>query len=59
MAAIDAALCESLDADSVAAKPFAHLPVLGVPGWWAANADPAFYADSTVFRAPRKTGASG
>lgn len=26
------------------------LPVLGVPGWWPDNADPAFYADATVFR---------
>lgn len=34
-------------------KPFAPLPVLGVPGWWAANAEPGFYADPAVFRAPR------
>jgi len=34
------------------------LPVLGVPGWWPANADPAFYADEAVFR-PRRDGASG
>jgi hypothetical protein len=52
-------LCESLDAATLAAKPFAHLPVLGVPGWWAANEDPAFYADSTVFRAPRGGAAAG
>jgi hypothetical protein len=30
-----------------------HLPVLGIPGWWAANADPRFYADPLVFR-PRR-----
>ncbi len=29
------------------------LPVLGVPGWWAGNEDPAFYRDSRVFR-PRR-----
>jgi hypothetical protein len=29
------------------------LPVLGIPGWWAANAEPAFYADPAVFRPPR------
>lgn len=29
------------------------LPVLGVPGWWAANADARFYDDPRVFRAPR------
>lgn len=26
------------------------LPVLGIPGWWAANADPAFYDNAQVFR---------
>jgi len=26
------------------------LPVLGIPGWTAANADPAFYDDPVVFR---------
>jgi Protein of unknown function (DUF3025) len=35
-------------------KPFIPLPVLGVPGWWAANKDPAFYDDAQVFRAPRE-----
>jgi len=33
-----------------ATKPFLPLPVLGVPGWWPANADPAFYDDPAVFR---------
>ena len=33
--------------------PFVPLPVLGVPHWWAANADPGFYADARVFRPPR------
>jgi hypothetical protein len=36
-----------------ARKPFAPLPVLGVPGWWPGNADPAFYDDAAVFR-PRR-----
>jgi hypothetical protein len=27
------------------------LPVLGIPGWWAANEDPAFYSNARVFRA--------
>ena len=35
------------------AKPFAPLPVLGVPGWWPGNEDPAFYDDAAVFR-PRR-----
>lgn len=30
------------------------LPVAGVPGWHAANHDPAFYADARVFRPPRE-----
>lgn len=42
-----------LSAEKLARKPFAHLPVLGVPGWWAANEEPAFYADASVFRPPR------
>jgi hypothetical protein len=37
----------------LASKPFAHLPVLGVPGWWPGNEDPAFYADASVFRASK------
>lgn len=36
-----------------AGKPFCPLPVLGIPGWWPANENPAFYADAQVFR-PRR-----
>ena len=36
-----------------AAKPFAPLPVLGVPGWLPGNEDVGFYADPAVFRPPR------
>ncbi len=32
---------------------FAHLPVLGVPGWWSVQ-DEDFYKDASVFRAPRQ-----
>lgn len=46
----DAALAGALDAAWLATKPFAALPVLGVPGWCAQNASPAFYADAQVFR---------
>ncbi|MFZ2814510.1 MAG: DUF3025 domain-containing protein, partial [Rhodoferax sp.] len=53
MDSIDAWLAQDLSADQLAAKPFAHLPVLGVPGWWAANENPAFYQDVSVFRPPR------
>ncbi len=51
---LDAADPPALDAAGWAAKPFCPLPVLGVPGWWAANAQPGFYDDSAVFRPPRR-----
>ncbi len=39
-----------------ASKPFLPLPVLGIPGWWPANQNPAFYEDTQVFRpAPLKS----
>ncbi len=41
------------DGSKWAAASFAPLPVLGVPGWWYANADPTFYADTRVFRPAR------
>jgi hypothetical protein len=52
IAILDAWMASDLSADKLAAKPFAHLPVLGVPRWWPANEDPAFYDDATVFRPP-------
>jgi Protein of unknown function (DUF3025) len=33
-----------------AGRPLQPLPVLGVPGWWPANAEPDFYDDTAVFR---------
>lgn len=53
LADVDAWVASDLDGAKLAAKPFAHLPVLGVPGWWDANEAPAFYDDTTVFRPPR------
>jgi len=50
----DASIAAALDPAHLAAKPFAPLPVLGVPGWWAGNANFCFYDDSEVFR-PRRT----
>lgn len=38
-------------------RDFAHLPLLGVPGWWAENEDPAFHVDNAVFRKPIKAAA--
>jgi hypothetical protein len=53
IADVDAWVAAQLTADMLAAKPFAHLPVLGVPGWWHDNENPAFYADASVFRPPK------
>lgn len=50
---LDAWVAADLSAEKLASKPFAHLPVSGVPGWWPANEDPQFYADLDVFRSPK------
>jgi Protein of unknown function (DUF3025) len=50
---LDQAVSQQLNAVALQPKPFAPLPVLGVPAWWAANESPDFYADSTVFRPPK------
>ena len=47
---VDAWLAASLSAERLVPKPFAPLPLLGVPGWWAPNDDAAFYDDARVFR---------
>lgn len=47
---LDAWVAAALNPDQLAAKPFANLPVLGVPGWWSANEAPGFYQDPAVFR---------
>ena len=51
---LDAWLAQDLTPEKLAQKPFSPLPLLGVPGWWLANEDPAFYADDSVFR-PRRS----
>lgn len=53
LARADAWLAGALTEDRLAAKPFVPLPVLGVPGWWPANTDAAFYDDAKVFRPAR------
>ncbi len=53
IANMDDWMAKELSAPMLASKPFAHLPVLGVPGWWPGNEDPAFYADASVFRASK------
>ena len=53
LAAWDRWLADDLAPAVLATKPFTPLPVLGVPGWWAANEEATFYDDPSVFRAPR------
>ncbi|MBI2769737.1 MAG: DUF3025 domain-containing protein [Burkholderiales bacterium] len=43
-------LAAQLSPQALAAKPFTALPLLGVPGWWPENEDPAFYDDARIFR---------
>ena len=47
-------LVDALDLSAAdwAGKPFCPMPVLGVPGWCAANENSAFYDDPAVFRSP-------
>ena len=52
-AALDAWLVHDLQPTKLATKPYEPLPVLGVPGWWGANADRAYYEDTHVFRPKR------
>jgi hypothetical protein len=50
IADLDTWMAADLAAERLASKPFAHLPVLGVPGWWRENENVAYYEDATVFR---------
>jgi hypothetical protein len=47
---VDRWLAGQLTAERLAAKPFAPLPVMGVPGWAAENDKLSFYDDALVFR---------
>lgn len=52
----DLALAELLASPATLAstRSLAPLPVQGIPGWWPANDDPAFYADVAQFRPGRR-----
>jgi Protein of unknown function (DUF3025) len=54
IAALDAWLAADITAEKLANKPFAPLPVLGVPGWWPENEKLSFYEDILVFRPENK-----
>jgi hypothetical protein len=50
MVEVDRWLAAQLTGSRLAAKPFAPLPILGIPGWCPENADFSFYDDALVFR---------
>lgn len=50
IAAVDDWLSRAITPEPWRHKPFAALPVLGVPGWCAGNAHEPFYDDRLVFR---------
>ncbi len=51
---LDETIAASIAGAALDSRVFAPLPVLGIPGWWPANADPAFYDDERVFRRGRR-----
>jgi hypothetical protein len=53
LAYLDEHVAAELSALLRSPRDLTPLPVLGVPGWWAPNAEPGFYADRTVFRPHR------
>lgn len=54
IADLDAWMASDITVSKLAAKPFAPLPVLGVPGWWLENEKLSFYKDILVFRPENK-----
>jgi hypothetical protein len=58
-AVLDARVAADVTVTPWSSSRFAPLPVLGVPGWWPGNADPAFYDDRAVFRSGRRTRGAG
>jgi hypothetical protein len=52
---LDETVAASLAEGELENGRYAPLPVLGVPGFWPANGDPAFYSDPAVFRTGRRS----
>ncbi len=48
---VDTHFAAQLSTEHLASKPFAPLPVMGVPNWCAENNDAVFYDNTGVFRA--------
>ncbi|NTY41000.1 DUF3025 domain-containing protein [Burkholderia diffusa] len=59
IAHVDARVAAELATRALTSRDFSPLPVLGVPGWCAANADAAFYDDPAVFRSGRRMRTAG
>ncbi|MDJ0656725.1 MAG: DUF3025 domain-containing protein [Xanthomonadales bacterium] len=55
LAAVDRLLCQRLQSP-ITPSDFPPLPILGIPGWDPANADPGFYDNIRVFRPGRQPG---
>jgi len=51
---LDDALADTLLNIELTPRDFRPLPVMGIPGWCAANEDAGFYSDATVFRPGRR-----
>lgn len=51
---VDAWLAAQVTPGALATKPFAPLPLAGVPGWWPGNDNFSFYDDPLVFRPARR-----
>lgn len=51
---LDVTIAAALERGPLSTRLFSPLPVLGVPGWWQANAEPGFYDDEQVFRRSRR-----
>lgn len=56
---LDRAVAASLAEAELNNGRYAPLPILGVPGFWPANADPTFYDDREIFRTGRRGRMSG
>lgn len=56
LAALDSRLATALSKDDWLHSPrqMPPLPLLGIPKWWEANRDPAFYQDAAYFRTTRR-----
>ena len=53
LSTIDMQMAALLSAEHLSTKPYAPLPLMGVPTWCADNEDFAFYDDAQVFRPPQ------